>query len=99
MSLLYSDKTVARLVKQLTAAKVRPYRAVDLFRASALKIYGVSDPPVESEREKIRAGRKLSPILLVRDASNTRLIIADGYHRLCAVYSLDPNATVPCKIV
>jgi hypothetical protein len=25
-------------------------------------------------------------------------IIADGYHRLCAVYSLDENAVIPCKI-
>jgi hypothetical protein len=26
-------------------------------------------------------------------------IIADGYHRLCAVYSLNEDALIPCKIV
>jgi hypothetical protein len=27
------------------------------------------------------------------------LIIADGYHRLCAVYKFDEDAVIPCKIV
>jgi hypothetical protein len=27
------------------------------------------------------------------------VIIADGYHRLCAVYSIDEDAVIPCKIV
>jgi len=26
------------------------------------------------------------------------VIIADGYHRLCAVYTFDENAMIPCKI-
>jgi len=29
---------------------------------------------------------------------NGKVIIADGYHRLCAVYSYDENAVIPCKI-
>ena len=41
----------------------------------------------------------LSPLLLVRDADAGRLIIADGYHRLCAVYSIHEDALIPCKIV
>ncbi len=28
-----------------------------------------------------------------------RLIIADGYHRLCAVYKFDEDAMIPCRIV
>jgi len=28
-----------------------------------------------------------------------RVIVADGYHRLCAVYSYDEDAVIPCKIV
>ena len=35
---------------------------------------------------------------LVRDAAHGKLIIADGYHRLCAIYSFDEDAVVPCKI-
>jgi hypothetical protein len=36
--------------------------------------------------------------LLIRDPGNGKAIIADGYHRLCAVYSYDENAVIPCKI-
>ena len=48
---------------------------------------------------KIAAGKKLSPLLLVRDPSNGKLVIADGYHRMCAVYLFDEDTLVPCKIV
>jgi hypothetical protein len=41
----------------------------------------------------------LSPLLLVRDPRTSRVIIADGYHRLCAVYALDEDAVIPCKII
>jgi hypothetical protein len=54
---------------------------------------------VQKDINKIVAGKKLSPILLVRDAKSTRVIIADGYHRLCALYTFDEDAVIPCKIV
>jgi disulfide oxidoreductase YuzD len=53
----------------------------------------------EKDLKKIREGTKLSPLLLVRDRNHAKLIIADGYHRLCAVYSVDEDAMIPCKIV
>jgi hypothetical protein len=34
-----------------------------------------------------------------RDQRNGKLVIADGYHRLCAVYTFDEDAIIPCKIV
>lgn len=46
-----------------------------------------------------KANRALSPLLLVRDATTGRVIVADGYHRLCAVYSYDEDALIPCQIV
>ena len=42
-------------------------------------------------------GKALSPILLVRQSG--KVVIADGYHRLCAVYGFDEDAPIPCKIV
>jgi len=54
---------------------------------------------VEKDLAKIREGSKLSPSLLVRDGDRAKVIIADGYHRLCAVYSVDEDAVIPCKIV
>ena len=74
------------------------YLSLDIFRASALSLLGVSNFFVERDRKKIMAGEALSPILLVRDTVNRRVIVADGYHRLCSVYGIDEDAPIPCKI-
>jgi hypothetical protein len=49
---------------------------------------------------KIRKGRELSPVLLVRgDLDSGRpLQIADGYHRVCASYHVDENTDIPCRV-
>jgi len=39
-----------------------------------------------------------SPLLLFRDKNRGKLIVADGYHCLCAVYTFDEDAMIPCKI-
>jgi len=59
----------------------------------------VSNGHVTKDKEKIDSGKRLSPLLLVRDPVQGRVIVADGYHRLCAVYSYDEDAVIPCKIV
>jgi hypothetical protein len=38
-------------------------------------------------------------LLLVRDEARGKVVIADGYHRLCAVYARDEDASIPCKLV
>lgn len=98
LRLLYAGKHAAALVAKLRRAKPTAFKAKDIFRASQLSLLGVSNSHVDKDRKKILAGRRLSPILLVRDRANTRLIIADGYHRLCAVYGFDEDALVPCRI-
>ena len=40
-----------------------------------------------------------SPLLLFRDKNRGKLIVADGYHCLCAVYTFDEDAMIPSKIV
>jgi hypothetical protein len=45
------------------------------------------------------AEKKLSVLLLVRGRNGGKLLIADGYHRLCAVYAFDENASIPCRLV
>jgi hypothetical protein len=99
LRLIYDDKTAERFVKRLRAAKVVDFTSKDIFRASGLSLLGVSNFFVEKDRKKILHGKKLSPILLVRDPANGRVIVADGYHRLCSVYSFDEEAPIPCKIV
>ncbi len=75
------------------------FKAKDIFRASRLSSLGVSNSHVGKDREKIRKKQSLSPLLLVRDEPNGKVVIADGYHRLCAVYEIDEDALIPCKIV
>jgi hypothetical protein len=99
LSLTYVPSVVAKYVTRLKSARVTEFKAKDIFRASGLSLLGVSNSHVERDRQKIRTGRKLSPLLLLRDPPRGRVIIADGYHRLCAVYSCDEDAVIPCKIV
>jgi len=99
LSLIYEDEEVGKLVRRLKRAPVTEFKAKDIFRASGLPLLGISNLRVESDRKKIRDGVKLSPLLLVRDTRNGKVVIADGYHRLCAVYGFAEDALIPCKIV
>jgi len=99
LSLIYDGKTAADLVRQLRRAPASAYKAKDIFRASGLSLLGVSNSHVEKDRSKIKDGKRLSPLLLVRDKANGKVIVADGYHRMCAVYSFDEDAPIPCRIV
>jgi len=49
---------------------------------------------------KVNAGKKLSPVLLVRGrlTLDFPLTIADGYHRICASCHLDEETEIPCRI-
>ncbi len=98
LSLIYKEDVVEKMVSKLKKAAVIEFKAKDIFRASSLSLLGVSNGHVYKDREKITKGTKLSPLLLVRDSFNGKVIIADGYHRLCAVYSFDEDAVIPCQI-
>ncbi|HVP18055.1 MAG TPA: hypothetical protein VMU36_03605 [Spirochaetia bacterium] len=97
LELLFAPEQASQIVDRLRAADVATFKAKDIFRASGLSLLGISNLHVEKDRRKIATGKELSPLLLVR--GDGRLIVADGYHRMCAVYSMDEDALIPCKIV
>ena len=99
LGLIFDGQIAATLVDQLRRAPISGFKAKDIFRASGLSLLGVSNSHVEKDRKKIQSGKRLSPLLLVRDKDNGKVVIADGYHRMCSVYSFDEDAMVPCKIV
>ncbi len=99
LRLIYSDDKVAGLLAKLRTAPIVQFKAKDIFRASQLSLLGVSNSHIEADRKKILAGKSLSPLLLLRDQQNGKVVIADGYHRLCAIYGVNEDALVPCKIV
>lgn len=99
LSLLYDKKKTTKLVDKLRNAVMTTFKAKDIFRASTLSLLGVSNSHVLKDKKKIQSKEKLSPILLVRDSKNGKVIIADGYHRMCAVYYYDEDAIIPCQII
>lgn len=97
LSLHYLEVTAKSIAMSLERAPMTSFKAKDIFRCSGLPELDESNKHVEKNLEKIADGKKLSPILLVRTGKN--VIIADGYHRVCAVHIHDEDAEIPCKIV
>jgi hypothetical protein len=99
LSLIFPPKATKKLVKQLRKTEMQEFHAKDIFRATRLPLLGADNYHVKKVCAKILQGQEISPILLVRDEPNGKVIIADGYHRMCAVYTFDEDAVLPCKIV
>ena len=99
LSLIFDETDANLFVDKLKKTTVVLYKAKDLFRASSLSLLGISNKHIKKDIKKIKNDVSLSPLLLVRNSANGKVIIADGYHRLCAVYSVDEDALLPCKIV
>lgn len=99
LSLIYDEKTAAIYVNKLKRARMSKFKATDIFRASDLSLLGVSSGQVKKYQKKIKSESKLSPLLLIRDSAKGKVVMADGYHRLCAAYSYFEAADIPCKII
>jgi hypothetical protein len=97
LSLLIGPAAAARLVKALRKEqKLQHFAAKDILRAAGLPLLSPDDSEVSEDLGKVKAGRKLSPVLLVQGIP---LWVADGYHRICASYHLDEKTPVPCRMV
>jgi hypothetical protein len=101
LSLSLTEVDTAKVVEALMKAPLTHRKAKDLLRASALQPLSNTNVHVAKDLETVRNGGQLSPVLLVRgDASyGAPLVIADGYHRICASYFLDEDADIPCRLV
>jgi hypothetical protein len=101
LSLLGPDAKVDAIVKNLVKAKIVEHAAKDLLRAAQLPLLPRDDPHVDADLKRIHKAKALAPILAVRGdfAQGHPLIVADGYHRICAVCYFDENAPVRCRIV
>jgi disulfide oxidoreductase YuzD len=98
LGLVYKDDLVIQVVEDLRQSALTRFAAKDIFRASELAMLDDKNSHVQSNWKKIKDKKSISPLLLVRNAHNGKVIVADGYHRLCAVYLVDEDAWVPCKI-
>jgi hypothetical protein len=99
LNLIVQPLAAKRLVGKLKRAGITEFAAKDIFRATELPFLGSSNIHVDRFRRLIILKQPISPLLLCRDAGHGKPIIADGYHRLCAVYTFDEDAMIPCQII
>ena len=95
LSLLYPEEIANIIAERLKNVPTIKKKAKDILRASKLSLLPQTNFHVREDMRKVKKGKKLSPILLVRDRD---LIIADGYHRVCSIYYLSEDLEVPCRI-
>ncbi|MBJ7340155.1 hypothetical protein [Mycolicibacterium sp.] len=101
LSLISELDVITPTVQALKTADTSLRKAKDVLRAAGLALLSETNPRVKTDLAKIAAGKKLSPILLVRGRvlDGVALQIADGYHRVCASYLTDENTPIPCRLV
>jgi hypothetical protein len=101
LSLICPTARVNTLVRALRNAGTVNHVAKDLLRASSLPLLPADEPHVAADLKRIRKGKALSPVLLVRGdmSQGVPLIVADGYHRICAVCYYDEDAPISCRLV
>jgi hypothetical protein len=99
LTLLFPPRVAKAMVRKLERVGIGEFAAKDIFRASRLALLGSGNSHVDRYRNIIIHKQPISPILLCRDAEHGKVIIADGYHRLCAVYTFDEDAMIPCQII
>ena len=100
LSLIFPSSRAKSLAGALRTAPKTEYSAKDLLRASGLPLLPQNETSVSEDLKRIGKGKALSPVLLVRGdiAKGVPLIVADGYHRICAVYYFDAHAPVAVRI-
>lgn len=101
LALLFAAAKARALAARLRKAKVEVHPAKNIVRAARIAALPATNAKVKRDLSKIAKGRKLPPILLVRGeaAHDLPLIVADGMHRLSAVWHHDESADVACVLV
>jgi hypothetical protein len=100
LGLLLDEAKAQSVAHHLAEAPILRRRANDLLRASALPPLPSDDPEVAKDLKRVKKGNAMSPVLLVRgEIGRHRLVVADGYHRICASYHLDEDTEIPCRMV
>ena len=97
LELLFTDDESKIFADNLRKAPTIVKKAKDILRASSLPLLPQDNIHVRQNLKKVKKGNKLSPILLVK--KDNKLIIADGYHRICATYYLSEDLEIPCRLV
>jgi hypothetical protein len=98
LALVDTQKNIDKAVTDLKAAAIAEYKAIDLLRAAQLTVPKADDRPTREQIKKIERGEAVSPVLIVRVPALKKVIVADGFHRICAAYRIDPDVMLHCKL-
>ena len=98
LQLLFDPEKARDLSDKLRQAPMAEYAAKDILRASGTSILYIEAFDWSKHEKSLSDGKPLAPILLVRQSNGGPLIVADGFHRLCALFSANEEIKVPCKI-
>jgi hypothetical protein len=101
LSLIFPVAKSEKLLRALRKSPLVERAAKDLLRASNLALLPRDEPHVDDDLKRIHKGKPLAPVLLIRGdmAKGFPLIVADGYHRICAICYYDESAPIPCRSV
>lgn len=94
-----SPDVIKDIVSQWHTSDAQEYRATDILRATGYpSVSAKEDVQVKRTTKKMKKGEPVEPpLLVVRDPGHQPLL-ADGYHRLCAVYEAFAEAPVPLRV-
>jgi len=98
LALVDNQKNIDKTLADLKAGTIVEYKATDLLRAAQLIVPKADDRPTREQIKKIKHGEPVSPVLLVRVPLLRKVIVADGFHRICAAYRIDPDVVLHCKL-
>jgi hypothetical protein len=101
LELIAPPAIVEKVIKSFSTADVVEVKAKDVIRAAGLNLLPAKNFHVDRDLRKVADKIALSPILLVRGIATegVPLIIADGYHRTCALYLLNEDSDIKARIV
>jgi hypothetical protein len=100
LTLVGTSAQAKAAVQRLRRSRTVLHEAKDLLRASGLPLLPRDESQVQQDLKRIHKGKPLSPVLLVQGslAFGHPLVIADGYHRICAAYYHDEDEPIACRI-
>jgi hypothetical protein len=99
LSMLVAPAPLAGVIADLRRAPAGIWLAKDVLRAAGLPPWKPKQSTeVVAQLKKIKAGKPISPVLLV-GGLREYLVIADGYHRVSAAFRVDEDTPVPGRLL
>jgi hypothetical protein len=101
LSLQFNQSLARRLVAKARRTARSEHVAKDILRASTLPLLPTDELHVSDNLKKIRKGKPMAPVILIQGdlLSGRPLVIADGYHRMCAACHVDEDTPVAVIMV